>query len=401
MKVKRTEQIWIKGNDGISRLCHISKSLYNEANYIVRQEFFKSGRWVRYNELAFILKSSENYRELPAQTAQQILKILGSNWKAFFRSMKEWKKHPEKFKERPKMPRYKRKDGEFMLIFTNQQAKIKDGFLILPKKVMEVIGKIKTRVKNGLREVRIIPKGVGYVVEIVYEKEINPPERDKSRIAGIDIGIRNIITMANNIGEKPIVVKGGVAKSINQFYNKEKARLQSIYDRQGIKTGKKMRKLLAKRERKMNDFLHKVSRFVIRWCMEHEIGMIVIGHSDGWKQRVELGKRNNQNFVQIPFNRLIQQIKYKAEEEGIEVKTVDESHTSKCSFFDNEPVEHREEYMGKRNRGLFRTAKGLIVNADVNASYNIIRKAVPKAFAKAWADGIEGAVGHPSRMVVT
>ena len=177
--------------------------------------------------------------------------------------MKEWTKHPEKFRERPRIPRYKRRDGEFILVFTNQQAKLREGGLILPK----LIGlKIKTRIKEGLREVRVIPRGVGYVLEIVYNKTVEGIKRNKDRIVGIDLGVRNLITMVNNIGEAPIVVKGGAAQSINQFFNKERARLQSIYAKQGIKTSKRMKRLSVKRERKLRDFFHKASKFVAEWC---------------------------------------------------------------------------------------------------------------------------------------
>jgi len=391
LKVLRTEQIWIKGDENIQKLCHISKNLYNEANYVVRQELFKTGKRIGYNKLDKQLKKSENYRTLPAQTAQQILRALERNWKSFFNAMDEWREHPEKFNERPRPPKYKKKDGVFMLIFTNQQVKVKEGELIFPK----VVGlKLKTRIKERIKQVRIIPKGVGYVVEIVYEKEIDTIERDKSRVAGIDLGVRNLVTIANNIGEEPIVVKGGVVKSINQFFNKEKARLQRIYAKQGIKKSKRMKRLSAKRERKLKDFFHKVSKFVAEWCAKRNIGRLVIGYNKEWKQEANLGKKNNQNFVQIPFLMLIQQIKYKAEERGIEVLLVEEDHTSKCSFLDNEPVEHRDEYAGRRMRGLFKSARGTIINADVNAAYNIIRKAIPKAFE---ADGIEGVGLHPVR----
>lgn len=394
-KAMRTEQIWLKGDDVTAELCHIAKNLYNEANYIIRQEFFNSSKWIRYNDLNKLLKETENYKTLPAQTAQQVLILVDKSWKSFFKAIREWKKHPEKFLARPRIPGYKEKNGEYILVFTNQQAKLRDGWLVLPK----LIGlKIKTRIKEGLREVRIIPRGVGYVLEIVYEKVIKVIERNKDRIAGIDIGVRNLITMVNNIGEQPIVVKGGVVKSINQFYNKEKARVQSVYDLQGIKYGNKMRKLSVKRERKLNDFFHKVSRFVVDWCVEHDIGTIVIGHNDNWKQKANMNRRNNQNFVQIPFGKLIHQIGYKGEEKGIEVKEQEESHTSKCSFLDNEPVEHHEEYIGRRkSRGIFKTAKGLIINADVNAGCNIIRKAVRKAFSKEDVDRIESVGLHPVR----
>lgn len=397
--MKRTERIWLKPSDELSGLCHVSKNLYNEANYLVRQELFKTGKWVRYNNLAFQLKTSENYKELPAQTAQQLLKTLDRNWKSFFQSIKEWKKHPEKFLECPRFPRYKKKDGEFMLIFTNQQARIENGLLVLPKKARSAIGKIKVRI-SSLKEARIIPRAVGYVLELVYEKEIDVPDRDKKRIASIDLGIRNLVTVVNNIGVQPIVVKGGVAKSMNQYFNKEKSRLQSVYDKQGIESGMKLRRLLDKREKKMHDYLHKVSKSIVDYLVENDIGRLIIGHNDNWKQQCNIGRRNNQNFVSIPFYKLTHMLGYKCEEKGIAVDLKDESHTSKCSFFDDEPVGHHEKYVGKRNRGLFRTAKGYIVNADVNGGFNIMKKAVSNAFPKGRADGIEGAVGHPSRLAV-
>jgi putative transposase len=212
------------------------------------------------------------------------------------------------------------------------------------------------------------------------------------------LGLRNTVTIANNIGEKPIAVKGGALKSINQYYNKERARLQSAYDQQGIKTGSRLLKLTEKRNRKIKDFFHKLSRGIVKWCVGHDVGTIVVGYNGGgWKQRLNLGRRNNQNFVQIPFQKLLQQVCYKAEEAGITVLVREENHTSKCSFLDLEPLGHHEEYTGRRiSRGLFRSNKGVVINADVNAAYNIIRKAFPKAFT---ADGIEGVIGlHPARM---
>ena len=397
MEVVRTDQIWLNPEDSLSKLCHFSKNLWNEANYQVRQEFFTTGKWIRYNTLAGSLKTSENYKSINAQTAQQILKILDRSWKAFFKAIKEWSNHPEKFLGRPKLPGYKAKDGEFLLVFTNQQVKIENGCIIFPKKLPL---NVKTRLGDdtNIREARIIPKGTGYVLEIVYEKKAEPLNLDKDRIVGIDFGLRNIVTISNNIGEQPIVIKGGVLKSINQYYNKRKAELQSIYDKQGIKTGTAERKLKEKRNSKIKDAMHKISRYIINWCIDHNIGTIVIGHNDNWKQEAELGKRNNQNFVSIPYYLLTCDIQYKGEEIGNAIKIQEESHTSKCSFLDNEPIEHREKYMGKRiKRGIFRSAKGILINADVNGSLNIIRKAVSKAFPQGNADGIEGVGLHTKR----
>ncbi len=344
------------------------------------------------------MKTSENYKSINAQTAQQILKILDRSWNSFFKAIKEYAKHPEKFLGRPKLPGYKAKDGEYLLVFTNQQVKIDNGYIIFPKNLG--IENVKTRLEDDTKisEARIIPKGTGYVLEIVYEKKAEPLNLDKDRIVGIDFGLRNIVTMSNNIGEQPIVIKGGVLKSMNQYYNKRKAELQSIYDRQGIKTGTAERKLTEKRNRKIKDVMHKISRYIINWCIDHNVGTIFLGHNDNWKQEAELGKRNNQNFVSIPYYLLTHDIQYKGEEIGNTVKLQEESHTSKCSFLDNEPIEHHEKYMGKRiKRGIFRSAKGILINADVNGSLNIIRKAVSKAFPQGNADGIEGVGLHPKR----
>lgn len=402
MNLIRTEQIQIKSTDELSSMCHLSKNLWNEANYLIRQEFFINGNWIRYNTLAATLKTSENYKNLNAQTAQQILKVLDRSWNSFFKAIKEWSKNPDKFIGRPKLPNYKPKDGEALLIFTNQQVTIKDHILSFTKKLSL---KIKTRLPENLdlREVRIIPKGLNYICEIIYKKQSEEGEINKrwyakinngNRIIGIDLGLRNVVTIANNIGEIPIVIKGGILKSMNQYYNKEKAQLQSIYDKQGIKFGRRMFQLNTKRNHKIRDTMHKISRYTIDYCLENNIGTIVIGKNDNWKQEANLGKKNNQNFVQIPHYKLIQMLQYKAETEGITVKLQQESHTSKCSFLDSEPISHQETYKGMRfTRGLFRSANGTILNSDVNGAYNIIRKAIPDAFAK----GIEGVGLHPIR----
>ena len=394
MILTRTEQIWLNPNKTLSRLCHLSKNLYNEGNYQIRQEFFNRGKWIRYNSLYHLLKTSTNYHLLPAQTAQQVLKLLDRNWTSFFRAIKECKKDKSKFKGKPKPPRYKPKNGESVLVFTNQQVKLKDRILRFPKKVgLE----IKTRLleETDIREVRMIPKGVGYVAEIVYNKLIHPRPLNKDNIVAIDLGVRNLITTVNNNGFKPFVIKGGVVKSINQYYNKEHARIQSTYDRQGIRTGKTMQKLTTKRNKKINDYFHKTSRKIIEYCVINDIGTIVIGYNSDWKQNCQIGKRSTQNFVTIPYYKLIQQLDYKAAEQGITVIRQEESYSSKCSFLDNEPLEHHSKYLGRRmTRGLFKSHKGIIINADVNGAYNILKKAFLNAVD---ADRIEAVGLHPTR----
>lgn len=292
-------------------------------------------------------------------------------------------------------------------MFTNQQCYIKNGAVRFPKKLAFEV-EVKTRLSDTttLREVRIIPKGVGYMCEIVYQKVIPPQQKpDNTRIADIDLGVSNVITMVNSIGEPPIVVKddGTGIKSINQFYQKEKARLRSIYDRQGITNGNKMKRLEGKYERKSNNYTHKLSRRIVNWCVQYGIGKLVIGYNPEWKQQVELGKRTNQNFMLIPYLKIIHQVRYKAEEEGVAVELVEESYTSKCSFLDNEPMAHQQHYVGRRvKRGLFRSAQGILINADVNGGYNIIRKSEPNVFTRVKADGVGGCFGlHPVRWNLT
>jgi len=340
-----------------------------------------------------------NYQKLPAQTAQWTVRKTKQAWDSFFRAIKAWKKHPDKFMGRPGLPGYKARDGEFLLVFTNQQCSIENGILKFPK----VTGmEVKTRLNDvKLKEVRIVPQGTGYMMEIVYEKEISDTSGIKAkRVMGIDIGVRNLVTMGNNIPERGIAVKAGLLKSINQYFNKELARYRSINDLQGNerKTTEKIQKLFMKRNRRVKDIMHKVSKSIVEYARSHNIDTIVIGHSKEWKQSANMGSKNNQNFVQLPFNMLITQIKYKAEEIGINVMIQNEDHTSKCSFLDNESIEHHDTYMGKRiKRGTFRSANGKLIHADLQASYNIMKKAIPEVFA----NGIEGIGLYPRSLSIS
>ncbi|MFX1237717.1 MAG: RNA-guided endonuclease InsQ/TnpB family protein [Promethearchaeota archaeon] len=357
------------------------------ANYHVRQGFFYLDEWRRYEDLWRALKDSDAYKALPSQTSQQVLKLVDKNWKSFFQAMKEWKSHPERFRGRPRPPKYKEKGGEFVVVFTNQQGRIKEGFLHFPKRSQ--LPPVKTRIKEGLRQVKIVPKGPYYALEIVHEREETDLKLNDDRIVGIDLGLNNVVTMVNNAGLRPAVIKGGAIKSINQYYNKQRARYSSLKDKQGLGfETRRLQKLAMKRNNKIKDIFHKISKDIVRYCVAHDFGRIVVGYNISWKQGVNIGRRNNQNFVQIPFLKLVNQIAYKAELVGIRVVKVNEAYTSKCSFMDREPIARRSRYLGKRvSRGLFKTSKGALVNADVNAFYNILKKAFPNAIL---ADGIEG-----------
>ncbi|MFX0205579.1 MAG: RNA-guided endonuclease InsQ/TnpB family protein [Candidatus Hodarchaeota archaeon] len=385
-RVTRTEKIFLHFTEELSYYCHLSKNLYNQATYLIKQGLDNSGTWLRYKTLWDQLKDSPNYKNLPAQTAQQTLRKVDQNWNAFFRANKDYKEHPEKYLGPPRPPRYKPTNGEFQLIFTNQQVRIRKGMFKLPRKLnLEVQTRLSRHIP--LRGARILPRGTGYLLEILYSKEVPEPEPTQERIAAINIGVTNLVTMANNIGVDPIVVKGGIIKAINQWFNKELSRLQSIYGQQGRKSGAKLRTLQRKRDAQINDYFHKTSRETINECIDLMIDTLVIGYNPLWKQNVNIGKRNNQNFVNIPFHKLIQQLQYKAEEIGINVIIIEEGYTSKCSFLDLEPIKEHQKYQGKRvKRGLYRSKNGMLLNADVNSAYNILRKVVPNAFAEGIAD---------------
>ena len=399
MECLRTERIEVGFNTNLSQLCHQTKNLYNVANYTIRKLFFKQKTIPTYYKLWKIFKTTPEYKILPGHTAQQTLRTLAKNWTSFIRSNKKYNHNPIKFTSKPSIPRFKKKDGEFQAIFTVNQVNIgRDGHLNFPKKVKF---KIKTRLsdKTKLQLVRIIPKGVGYRIEIVYKRSYLTKVPSVKRKAAIDLGVKNIITMVDNIGSIPIVVKddGKGLKSSIQYYLKERARLQSIYENQSIRTGKKLKKLIEKFEHKKLEQLHKISISIVQECEKKNIGVLIIGYNPEWKQSIQLGRRMNQNFVSIPYFELIEKIKYKSEEKRIQVILVDESYTSKCSFLDNESVKKQLQYQGKRvSRGIFCSSKGFKINADVNAAYNILTKSDPKALPKRSVDGVGGYVAYPS-----
>ena len=238
---------------------------------------------------------------------------------------------------------------------------------------MTNIQPIKTnQTQETLAHVRIVPQATCYVIEVAYIKEQNDLNLPGENVLAIDLGLGNLATCINNVGSQPFVINGKVVKSINQYYNKTKARLQSII---GVGTSKRIKRITLKRNNKIEDYLHKTSRYIIDYCVEHQIGTIVIGKNDGWKQNINLGTRTNQNFVTIPFYKLINQITYKAEDLGISVVVTEESYTSKIDHFALEEMKHQDAYLGKRvKRGLFQSSTNVLLNADVNGAVGIARK---------------------------
>jgi putative transposase len=354
----------------------LSKNLYNVALYTIKKHYEETGKHLGYNALEKQMRSQNqiDYVSLPPNTSQQILMLVDRSFRSFFDSVRSYQKNKNKFKGIPRPPKYKHKQkGRNLLVFTTNQAKLKGKLIKFPKRTG--LESLTTKVDN-LKQVRIIPQSSCYVIEVVYNKQENRHENlDPQKHLAIDLGINNLATVVSDQPDLvPILVNGKPLKSINQFYNKKLAELKSKL-KSPQRTSNRINKLTLKRNNKINNYLHHCSKFIVEWALTHNIGTIVIGYNEGWKQKINIRKKNNQNFVQIPFLKLVNQIKYKAELEGIVVITHEESYTSKCSALDLEPIKKHETYVGKRiKRGLFKSSKNLI-NADVNGALNILRKA--------------------------
>ena len=391
-------------------LCFKTKNLYNATLYKIRQEYIKSksNKYLNYYDIEKIYKNSNInsedhfvYSQLLVKVSQQTMMLVDQNFKSFFASLKDYNKNPGKYKGRPKLPKYlDSKRGRQVAIYTNQAISsvwLKKGYISFFK--LKGI-KIKTKKNNyKVNQVRIVP-GIGrYVVEVVYTVPDPVKKSDNSRYAAIDLGVNNLMTLTTNIDKYiPFVISGKRVKSINHYYNKKKAHYTSLIPKnKPYKTTKRLRRLEYKRYTKINDYFHKASRYIVNYLVSENINTLIIGNNKGWKQNTNIGNVNNQNFVQIPFYRLIQMLSYKCKMSGINIEIITEEYTSKCSFLDNEVIGKHDKYLGKRiTRGLFISSSGKSINADVNGSYNILRKCKPGAFA----NGVQGVVVHPHVLCV-
>jgi putative transposase len=384
-----------------------SKNLYNAALYLVRQSYIHEGKYLTYNEMDRRMQSHEAYRALPAKVSQQVLMLLAKNWTSFFEAREAYEEDPSKFTGRPRLPRYKHKtEGRNILVYTIQaisKTGLKHG-LIQPS--MLPIS-VKTKQKH-IDQVRIVPRNGYYVVEVIYTKEPIQADVDPSFCVGIDLGVTNLAAIASNReGFAPRLVNGRPLKAWNQWYNKRMKHLKKLLpkaDRERVT--RQMERITSKRNRRIDHYLHTASRRMIDFLVANGIGTVIIGKNPLWKQACEMGRRNNQNFVQIPHARFIDMLSYKAALVGIQVEVREESYTSQASFVDLDPIpdytlndetEHvfSGKRIGRRNR-LYRTKDGRTICADVNGAYNILRKSKPDAFAK----GTAGYVVHPVRLAI-
>ena len=373
----------------IRELCHTAKNLANEAIYNVRQYYFTEGEFLKYEKNYTLLKNSPNYKALNSNMAQQILKEVDGSFKSFFGLLKLVKQGKYAFTD-CKLPYYLPKDGYTTLIIGF--VRLNGNKLILPfsnsfkkthKSVEITIPPIL--LDKTIKEIRIIPKANARFFEIqyIYEAECIQRNLNTNNALALDLGINNLVTAVSNIG-KSFIIDGKRLKSINQWFNKENTRLQSIKDKKhfGRKPTNRQKAAARNRNNKVNDYMNKTARKVIDYCIHNDIGTLVVGYNETFQRNSHMGKQNNQNFVNIPYGQLRNKLEYLCKLNEIVFVKQEESYTSKSSFWDrdNIPVynaDNPKEYpfSGRRlQRGLYKTASGKTINADVNGALNIMRK---------------------------
>ncbi len=374
-------------------LCFKVKNLYNSLLYVSRQFYSENKKYIGIKEMYHSCKKLPIWNDcgLPKKVNNQIVRLLDQNYKGYFESLKAYKLDKSNFESCPKPPKYKDSEKGRMVAIYPKDALYKMEFKRTGKlRLCDTNIFINTQIKDfkSILQVRIVPQNKQFVIEVIYDKE--EKEMIKSeKFAAIDLGVNNLATISFNDCKNPLIINGKPLKSINQFYNKKKAEYQSKLEKDTYNSNKII-KLTNKRNNKINDYLHKSSKYLIDQFVSKNISKVIIGYNPSWKQDVKLGKKNNQNFVSIPFFKFIQIVEYKCKLEGIEVVRIEESYTSKCSFLDEETMCFHTQYKGKRiKRGLFESNNGTLINADLNGAYNIMRKVVPDF------KGIEGVAVHP------
>lgn len=393
-------------------LCFKAKNLYNLALYHERQLYTKTYQLITHFQLYKLLSDTEARKELPAQSASELLKSVYAEMKSFTQANKQFYKHPEKFKARPRLPKYKHKSkGRYVLTFNRQQLRFEKGqrinYIVLPGKRTN---NHKIRIPQNInpediQSLRIIPQNQRIKLEIVYNKEINIPE-DKQNlkyVAGLDLGLDNFAAISvygPNI--TPLLLNGKGLKSYNKYFNKRLSYLQSRAKQcNNSNSTKRIQRLNNSRSNYLNTWMHTASRRVVQYLVQNRVGSLVIGTNKDWKKDGHSVKKANQTFIQIPYQQFIKILTYKAQEQGITVYHTEESYTSGTSFLDNEtPTKDFYDKSRRIHRGLFRSTQGNVINADTNAAYQIIKKVFPAATYQVDGYGIVGCNTHPVKLSI-
>ena len=376
----------------LKEMCQYANNLYNVTLYNIRQHYFSTKKFLTYENNYHECKSNENYGLLQAGISQQIMKVVDRNFKSFFNLIKKCKQGEYRYHQ-VNIPSYRKKGELFNLIMPTNSFTIKNGYLYISmsrafRALHSDTKEIKIRFPKQLadktiKEIRILPYNNGKYFKVQYVYEIVPEEisLNAENCLSIDFGVNNLATCVSTVGT-PFILDGRKLKSINRQWNKELARLRSISMKQGQFTSDKIRRITIKRNSRVNDIIKKSARYIINYCIQHDVGTVVVGYNADFKKSTNLGKRNNQNFVQIPFGDLRRQLEFLCWKYNIQYIEQEESYTSKSSFLDNDilPKYKSEQpyigtFKGKRiKRGLYQASAGVILNADVNAAANILRK---------------------------
>ena len=387
----------------LKELCRAAKNLTNQAIYEIRQHYFKEKKYLRYEECYKILKYSPNYRKLNSNMAQQILKEVDGSFRSFF-GLKRLAGHGEYAHDKIRLPGYLPKDGYSTLVIA--MVRTDGNHLSIPysnsfKQTHSPVEITLPPVLKGrrIKEIRIIPKAdAGYFeLQYTYIAEEKTHHLDSTKAMSLDLGVNNLVTAVTSEG-KSLIIDGRRIKAVNQWYNKENSRLQGVRDRQNrkeksdssqdgnrkqrVKLTRRQSILLRKRNNIINDYMSKAARVIIDTCITQGTGQLVVGCNEGFQQKSRMGKRENQNFVQIPYGKLRSKLKYLCELNGIIYTEQEESYTSKASFWDRDEIpvykekeERSHQFSGRRvRRGLYKSAEGIKINADVNAALNILKK---------------------------
>lgn len=359
--------------DECDRITFLAKNLYNATLYYQRNSFFNQS-FENYNAVnkEFTHNNQVDYRALPAKISKQVQMLVDKAFKSYFALVK--KKRDNSYDKNVSLPKYLNKtQGRCTTPYPKDALSVKhEGFIKLSK--TNII--IKTKVsKEKIQAVRIVPKGNHFVLEVLYKQPVDKPISDKiERVAFVDPGLNNLMTVTSNCFNS-LLYGGRDLKSINQLANKTIANLKSKLSERGLLSSSLLQSVYSKRHRRILDKLHKITSNLMSHLVSHNVDTLIFGHNKGQKQDIQLGKKTNQNFVQIPMYQLISMLQYKCQLKGIRFIVTEESYTSKCSFLDLEEIKHHKSYLGNRvKRGLFRTSTNCYINSDVNGSLNIGRK---------------------------
>ena len=384
-------------------ICFASKNIYNRSLYLIKQDWNDNASYEVLNNLNEVMKHEDCFKAIPCNVAQQTVRMVQKVYKSYFKLIKAKQAGRLPEEQKVKEPKYLPKTkGRYVAQYTTRVISKKHFQKRGVIKLSQIDIEVKTKIQRyeDIAVVRVVPTNDEYYIEVVYNVEDTPQLKSNRTYAAIDLGVDNLATVTfSERGKRPIIINGRPLKGMNHYYNEKLSKLKSALElRNGKKSSRKIRKLTSKRNNKINDYMHKASRRIADILSKYDVRMLIIGKNDGWKQNVNLGKKNNQNFVLIPHSRFVDMLTYKCEQKGIRVVLVEESYTSKASFLDLDPIpkygeEGEFEFSGYRETSRLYKRKGVKgrISADVNGSYNIMRKAVPTVFEK----GIQGVVVRP------